>query len=215
MRTHLVRRTILGMAALAVAIALVGCGSAASPAQSPAVVGTTPQPPAATAAPTPASSGQPTTTGQRVTGTVQSVVAGKITLTDGNTLTLDPNTQVIRVQPATAADLQPQDYVAITAAKQQDGTLLASMINIFAESQRGVGAGQRPLPGDNLMTNATIASVNGDTFTATFPGGNATVKLAPDAKIAKFVQAAPTDITSGSNVSALVVNGVVRAITLQ
>lgn len=198
----------------AVTILVSGCsGSGAAPLSStPAVptqvLGSTPQP-------APTTSGQPTSSGQRVNGTVQTVAGPTITLTDGRTLELDPNTSVIRVQPATPADLAPQEYVAITATRQQDGTLLASMINVFAESQRGLGAGQRPMAGGNLMTNATITSINGDTFTASFPGGDAMVKLAPDVKVMKFVASGPQDITAGKTISALVVNDVARSISIQ
>ena len=65
------------------------------------------------------------------------------------------------------------------------------------------------------MTNATIVKVDGDTFTATFPGGDDTVKLAPDVKVMKFVPAGPQDIVSGTMLSALVTNGVVKSVSLQ
>lgn len=222
MRANITTRALSGAAiALIVSIIAAGCASSAAPAQAPTaaptqapaaaptqVLGATP-PPAAT------SGGEPTSSGQRVSGTVQSVSGQTITLTDGKTLTLTPDTMIIRVQPTAASDLKPRDYVAITAKRQPDGTLLASTVNIFAESQRGVGAGQRPMAGGNLMTNATIETVNGNTFTASFPGGNATVQLAPNAKIQRFVQGTPADIKSGVTLSAFEANGAVRAITLQ
>ena len=222
MRANITMRALSGAAiALIVSIVAAGCASSAAPAQAPTaaatrvpaaaptqVLGATP-PPAQT------SSSEPTSSGQRVSGTVQSVSGQTITLTDGNTLTLTPSATIIRIQPTAASDLKPQDYVAITAKRQADGTLLASMVNIFAESQRGVGAGQRPMAGGNLMTNATIDTVNGNTFTASFPGGNATVKLASNAKIQRFVQGTLADIKSGVTVSAFEVNGTVRVITLQ
>ncbi len=196
------------------AILLAGCASSAAPAQAPAA-SPAQQVLAATAVPGQASSGQPTSSGQRLNGTVQTVKGETITLTDGKTLSLGPDTMIVRIQPASAADLQPQQFVAITAQRQPDGTLLASAVNIFAESQRGLGAGQRPMAGGNLMTNATITRVDGDTFAASFPGGDAAVKLAPDAKVQKFVSAGPQDITNGSKLSALVVNGTARSISLQ
>jgi hypothetical protein len=216
MRTLDARRISFG-AALFVILAIIaaGCAPSASPTQAPAPTAVPPQVQGTTPQPAPTSSGEPTSSGQRVNGTVKSVSSGKITLTDGTTLTLAPDTQIITVQPATSADLQPNLYVAITAQRQSDGSLLASAVNIFAESQRGLGAGQRPLAGGNLMTNATISTVTGDTFIATFPGGDATVKVAPDAKIQRFVSGGPQDITNGRTLSAFVVNGVVRSISLQ
>ncbi len=219
MRTYIAPQIVTGAATLLIAAAiLAGCASPAAPVaptQAPAVAGATPQAASAAAAPTQGTGNEPTSSGQRVSGTVKSIAGSTITLNDGTTITLSPDAQVIQVQPATASDLQPQEYVAITATRQPDGTLLASLVNIFAESQRGVAAGQRPLPGGNLMTNATITGVNGDTFTASFPGGDAMVKLAPGAKVMRFVQASPQDIVSGKTISAFVTNGVARSISLQ
>ena len=191
--------------AMVAALIMTGCARPAAAVQ----------PSVPTAEPTRGPGSQPTSSGERISGTVQTVDSGKITLTDGKTLTLAPDTQIIRIQLATSADLQPGGYVAITASRQPDNTLLASAVNIFAESQRGLGAGQRPMTGGNLMTNATIVKVDGDTFTATFPGGDDTVKLAPDVKVMKFVPAGPQDIVSGTMLSALVTNGVVKSLSLQ
>lgn len=152
---------------------------------------------------------------ERVSGVVAAMSRDTITLADGKTLTLNPNVSIVQVEPAIVADLQPGQYVAITAKKQQDGTLLASAINIFAESQRGLAPGQRPMTEGNLMTNATIEKVEGDTFIAAFPGGDATVKVEPTAKIQRFVPGGLEDIAVGKPISALVANGVVQSVTVQ
>ena len=51
----------------------------------------------------------------RVEGTVQSVAADRLTLAGGPTLELAPTTRISRTDRATAADLRPGLFVAITA----------------------------------------------------------------------------------------------------
>jgi len=51
----------------------------------------------------------------RVEGTVQSVAADRLTLVGGPTLELAPTTRITRTDRATAADLKPGLFVAITA----------------------------------------------------------------------------------------------------
>lgn len=155
----------------------------------------------------------------RVEGVVRTATSSSLTLADGTILELSPSTRVIRVAAATPADLKPGMFVAITARRQPDNTLLASMVSIFSESQsRIVPPGQRPLPEGNLMTNAPIASidqVSGTTFTVTVSGGGATVTLAPDARILKQVDLKPEAILAGAKVSATVVNGAAQSVQIQ
>ena len=79
----------------------------------------------------------------------------------------------VRILAASQTDfafIQPNAYIAVTAVPQTDGSLLASRINVFPESMRGVGEGHRPmaaLPG-NTMTNATVSNV----AAADRPAGN-------------------------------------------
>lgn len=67
--------------------------------------------------------------------------------------------RVLVVAPTDAAQIKSGHFIAVTAAPQPDGTLLASRINIFPESMRGNGEGHRPMTGNNTMTNATVATV--------------------------------------------------------
>jgi hypothetical protein len=189
-----------------VAVALVGCAAAS---MSPA---------APTQAPAASPAIQAPSNGQRVSGAVASVNQGTVTLASGQSFTTTAQTRVTRLQPITAADLQANQYVAITAKLQSDNTLMASAINVFDESMRGLAPGQRPMDGGNLMTNATIdqiQQVNGDTFNVSWQGGSATVKIAPDAKLNRIVLGQVSDITQGANISASVVNGVAQMISLQ
>ncbi len=201
----------LSIVFIGMAIALVSCAQApiaAAPAPTP-----TPVPTAAVARTTAA---QGFAGGTRVSGSVQSVSGNSITLSDGSAITANAQTRIARVESITPADLKAGLYVAVTAQRQPDNTLLASQVNVFDESRRGVGAGQRPMTGGNLMTNATISTVSGTTFTVTWEGGGANVKLAPDAKVTRTVALSMSDVKPGNTISVVEGNGgVAQAITLQ
>src|SRR5581483_9908631 len=84
---------------------------AAGPSRSPA------------AAAGPAGLGKPATNPvERLSGTVQSVAAGKVTLKDGNSFALAPQTVVTKRAPITVGDLKVGQTVAITAKRQPDNT---------------------------------------------------------------------------------------------
>ncbi len=206
---------IYAAGAIAAVLVLAACSQPAAqlsaPAATPAGKPTSP-PAAAAAAPSPSASAVPT---ERVEGVVQQAGASQIGLGGGRTFTLASNTRVTRAQKITPADLQPGQYVAVTAKRQADNTLLASVVNVFPPSLGQVAPGQRPLPEGNLMTNASIDQVQGNTFTVTFPGGGARVQLAPDAQLTKQTDATPSDIKAGDNVVVQSVNGDARAVTIQ
>jgi hypothetical protein len=202
--------------------------AAATPQLGAAPASNTPAPAGANAAPaaaaagstTPAAGGAapaaPANPATRVTGQVQTVASSAVTLADGTSFTVTPTTRITRQQPMTPADLKPGLFVAITATRQPDNSLLASIVSVFPPSvSANVAAGQRPLPEGNLMTNATIDQVSGNTFTVTFPGGGAKITLAPDARLIRQVDATPADITPGAMLSVSVVNGAAQSVTIQ
>ncbi|HEY3079374.1 MAG TPA: DUF5666 domain-containing protein [Chloroflexota bacterium] len=202
-------RTRLGSVAGGLAVAAIALGCAAP------VPTATPIPPPTAAPAKPAAAGAPGGQGERISGTVQSADGGKITLGDGRAFTLDANTRIIRQESIAPADLKAGMYVAVTATRESDGTLLASMVNIFPEETRGAGIGQRPMSGGALMTNATIDQVEGSNFSVSFPGGGARIRLAPEAKLARLVMGQMGDIHAGMTVSALVNNGVASSVSVQ
>src|SRR5207302_1346131 len=77
-----------------------------------------------------------------------------------------------------ASDLMSGMNAGITAKEQPDGTLLASQVRTFPPSSGLTNAGQRPMDGGNIMTNATVDTVSANGFTASFPGGDVRVTLA-------------------------------------
>jgi predicted lipoprotein with Yx(FWY)xxD motif len=160
----------------------------------------------------PATTATPAT---RVSGAIQAVANDKVTLQDGSSFAINSSTQVARVVAGTLSDLKPGDYVAITAKRQPDNSLLASMVNVFPPAAKGVANGQFPMTGGNLMTNATIDKVTNGGFTVAFPGGGATIALASDAKVTRSVAADQSALTAGTNISASVRDGIAQSITVQ
>ena len=127
----------------------------------------------------------------RIPGDLIALKGGTVTIKSaaGETLeiALAEPLRVLAVSQTDFSAIKPGAYVAVTALPQADGSLLASRINIFPESMRGVGEGHRPmaaLPG-NTMTNATVATVAGS------PGGNtmtnATVTTVADATQVRYL----------------------------
>jgi hypothetical protein len=200
---------------VALALMATGCGQAApqaaptnppaAPARSPAAQATAP---ASVASPSPVSP-------ERIEGVIQNISGTQVALDNGRSFTVPSSARVLRTMPLTAADLQPGQYVAITAKQQPDNTLLASIVNIFPESLGQVAPGQRPMPAGNLMTNATIDQVEGTSFTVSFTGGGARVQLAPDARIGRFVEASVADLRPGDTITAQVQDDEARSVTIQ
>jgi hypothetical protein len=160
----------LSVAAFLVGATVVACAPTPPPLPTPT--------PAPTAAATTNAPAAPARTS--VNGTVQTIDATKLTFADGKSFTLSDTTNVIRIVPITAADLKVGQYVAVTAKRQPDNSLLASIVNVFPTTGNTF---QRPMDGGNIMTNATIDQISGNAFTVTFTGGGAKVTLGPDVKI--------------------------------
>jgi hypothetical protein len=167
---------------------------------------------------TPVALAQPT--GDPISGIVAEVGPTFVRLTEGVDIPVNDQTRVTLVQPATAADLTPGYYVAITAVPEADGTLLASIISTFPEEQRGTGEGQRPMDGMNLMTNASIDDARLDAVSAaelqvSFLGQSATVKVTPDTRIEIRTLGTMADIVPGADITGLLVDGVARSIQVR
>lgn len=78
---------------------------------------------------------------------------------------------------------------------------------IFPEAMRGTGEGHRPwavLP-DSTMTNATVAEtvsrVDGGSVTLTYPGGEQTIAITPEANIIMAAPAQVSDLVVGAQVA--------------
>jgi hypothetical protein len=219
-------KLIVVTAGVTAAALLVACGSSNNN-KNTAPPTTTTQAPATLAATatvsatlTPSAGFRPATPAanpvSRVSGAVQSVSGNTVTLSQGDSFMLSPQTAITMRTTTDASAFQAGKTVAITAKQQPDGTLLASMIVIFPTAPGGGSFfGQRPLDGGNLMTNATIDKVTSGGFSAVFPGGGAQVTLAPDVQILAIVSGSAADLKPGVMVMAGVQNGVAQTVSVQ
>jgi hypothetical protein len=212
------RTELMTVAVIAAALA-AACGSGSSKPGVSAVPTAAPTSavqslPATVSAGQPAAATPATNPASRVSGTVQSVDGNTVTLKEGGSFTVAAATRISKTVPATTADLVPGKVVAVTAQKQQDDSLLASQIRIFAAAPSATFFTQFPMGDGNLMTNATIDQGSGNSFTVTFPGGGGKVNVAPNAQIASIVAGTPADITAGATVSASVLNGVAQSVSI-
>jgi hypothetical protein len=219
-------RSSLTFALATALVLLAGCGSSPSYGSSKSATASAP---AATAsaratsaavatasATTQAAAATPATNPvERISGTVEQVQGSTVALKDGKSFMLGGQTNVTRRVAGSAASLQSGETVAVTAKRQPDNTLLASLITVFPTSPAGFPLGQRPLDGGDLMTNATIDQITDGGFTVTFPGGGGRVALAPNAQITVLTAGSAADITSGESVTAAVRDGVAQTVSIQ
>jgi hypothetical protein len=146
-------------------------------------------------------------------GTIASAADGTVWLTDGTSFSVNDDTRIIRVTPASAADLQPGDFVAITARRSLDGWLEASIVSAFPEELRGLGEGQRPMDESNLMTNATIDdarvdTVNGGDLTISYLGTPDEVHITSATRVERFSLGSSADLQPGTMVRGNLRDGV-------
>lgn len=156
--------------------------------------------------------------GQRIQGTVQSVAGDTVTLTDGSSFAITSDTRVAIARPITAADLEPGQFVAITANLQPDQVLLATVVTVLPASST-VRAEQFPLPSGDLMTNAsideaTIDTVGGAEMTVSFGGDTARVRIPPDAEVILRTTGTLADIQPGTRLVVTLSSQVATSITV-
>ncbi len=208
------RRALIPASLLLIATFAVACGAAtptAAPIAAPTVMPTI-APAAQGATPAVRASASASVVAAPpsfIDGTIQSFTADKVTLADGQSFAVTARTSYVKQAVAQPSDLVPGVYVGIKGKRQNDGTLLASVIDIFG--QKGAG-NQFPLLGGDLMTNATVDSNDGTKLAVSFTGGGANVTLAPGVQIYRDQTGAAIDVMAGSKVTIVVSNGAAGAI---
>ena len=156
---------------------------------------------------------------QRSTGVVSSYADGTVWLDDGTSFTVTDGTRIVVTTSGTVEDLQPGQYVAITAARIDDGSLLASIVRVFPESQRGSFGGQFEQADGNLMTNAsideaTIDMLTGSVLMVSFRGQMEHVVIPPTVQISVLTDGTLDDIEPGARITATVTDGVASSVSL-
>lgn len=150
----------------------------------------------------------------RIRGTIERVDGSTLTVRAGEgselKLNLADGAKVYGVVKASPADVKPGAYVGIGAMPQTDGSQKAIQIMIFAEAMRGIGEGHRPWdrPG-STMTNgtvdATVGSVDGQTFTVKYKDGEKKIVISPDTVIRAYLTGSTDELKPGANVATFAV----------
>jgi hypothetical protein len=145
----------------------------------------------------------------RIRGTVERLDGQSLTVKtqEGTaTVALAPNYSVGAVVKASMADIKKGSFIGV-GARPQAGGLTAVQVFVFPEAMRGTGEGHRPwavLP-DSTMTNATVADtvsrVDGSSVTLTYPGGEQTIAITPEANIIMAAPAQAADLVAGAQVA--------------
>lgn len=204
---------------LLLALAAAGCQPASVTTGSTGPVAVAPAPPPASGAPSGPAGGPPggpganASAGDRLTGAIKSVSGDTVTLADGKTFTMNISTRFSKTNRLTVSDIQKGNLVAITAVKQPDDSLLASIVSVFPPAT-SVPQGQFPLSGSNLMTNASVDSIAGNTMMVSFAGQTAKVVIAPDAQVTSRGNATAADLKEGVLVTVQLMNGIAQTINL-
>ncbi|KRE16136.1 hypothetical protein ASE66_10275 [Bosea sp. Root483D1] len=146
----------------------------------------------------------------RIRGTVERLDGQSLTVKtqEGTaTVALAPNYSVGAVIKASMADIKKGSFIGVGARPRAEGGLTAVQVFIFPEAMRGTGEGHRPwavLP-DSTMTNATVAEtvsrVESSSVTLTYPGGEQTIAITPEANIVMAAPAQAADLIAGAQVA--------------
>jgi hypothetical protein len=144
------------------------------------------------------------------------IVTGNVVQLDGLRATVAANTGPVVVQmtentryekmgPGTVADLQPNQYVAVTG-RPGENSQVALLIRVFPAAQATVPARlNSPMDGanaGNLMNNAIIESLGNGRLTLRAAGETISVDTAPDTQVMRPVPAAASEVIEGSRIAA-------------
>jgi len=140
------------------------------------------------------------------TGVIEQIAGPRLTIgTPTGTLTVEttPNTRYEKEGPGTIQDLRPGQRVGVTGQPSADGELNAVHVRVFPEALNPF-MGQRAMGGanlGNLMTNATITSLDGDTLVLSAAGSTYRIHLLPETEVVLPVPATAADVQENSRVA--------------
>ncbi len=153
---------------------------------------------------------QAMTTLTSLDGTITAVKGETITLTTSDnmvkTVSLGPNTLVLRRQVATLGDIKSGDALGVASRRASDGSLTAISINIFSpELYKVVRKGEFPMTTGDTMTNALVTkyakAVNGRQLTMTYAEGTSTITVPESTQIHRMVTVMRPNLVVGLHVN--------------
>jgi Cu/Ag efflux protein CusF len=151
-----------------------------------------------------------------VSGSIASISGGTIFVTQsGGAVTsvgLGKDTLILGRKSDTLDSIKSGDALGVAAVREKDGSLTATVINIFApELWRRVRKGQFPMASGQVMTNAqverTSAGVQGRTIFLKYDMLTAAVTVPSGAEIHRSVALSLADLKPGEVVTARGVAG--------
>jgi hypothetical protein len=128
----------------------------------------------------PTGNAQAMSTVTMVEGTISSISGTTIALTLANGIpkivALQPETLILRRQPAVLKDIKPGDALGVASRRDSDGSLVSVGITVFSpELYSAVRKGQFPMTTGDTMTNALVTTyakgVQGRVLTMTYAEG--------------------------------------------
>ncbi len=144
----------------------------------------------------------------RVRGTVVSLDGSKLVVKarDGKdvAVNLADNYAALAVVKASMADIKEGTFIGTATVTQPDTTLKSVEVVVFPEKMRGTAEGHYPwdLGPASMMTNANVAkavkSVNGQTVTLTYKGGEKTIEIPADVPVVALVPGTKEEIKPGA-----------------
>jgi hypothetical protein len=144
----------------------------------------------------------------RVRGTVVSLDGSKLVVKakDGKdvTVNLADNYAALAVVKSSMADIKEGTFIGTATVTQPDTTLKSVEVVVFPDKMRGTGEGHYPwdLGPSSMMTNANVAkavkSVNGQTVTLAYKGGEKTIEIPADVPVVALVPGTKEEIKPGA-----------------
>jgi len=144
----------------------------------------------------------------RVRGTVVSLDGSKLVVKakDGKdvTVNLADNFAALAVVKSSMADIKEGTFIGTATVTQPDTSLKSVEVVVFPEKMRGTAEGHYPwdLGPSSMMTNANVAkavkSVNGQTVTVTYKGGEKTIEIPADVPVVALAPATKEEIKPGA-----------------
>jgi hypothetical protein len=153
---------------------------------------------------------QAMTTVTSLDGTISAIKGETITLTTSDnlskTVSLGPNTLVLRRQVATLAEIKSGDSLGVASRRASDGTMTAISINIFSpELYKVVRKGEFPMQTGDTMTNALVTNyakaVDGRVLTMTYAEGVSKISVPDSTQIHRMVTVKPPDLVVGLHIT--------------
>lgn len=159
----------------------------------------------------------------RVRGTVEQVDGAMLTVKSraGEMLKVKmaDDAKVVALVKASLADIKPGSYVGSTAMPEENGTWKAVEVNIFPESMRGTGEGDRPYDykPKSTMTNGTVGNVGttttttgtvgsevtkggGAMLTLTYKEGEKKIDVTPETVIVMYAPGSTDELKPGASI---------------